>query len=66
MNPHDSRTLTVQFSKSIALCNMRYSSNTVDEHPTETRSKAPGYNGVRFVLESSNFAKNKIPPDETP
>ena len=38
MNPHDSRTLTVESSKSMDLFNMRYSTNTVGEHPTETRS----------------------------
>ena len=64
MNPHDSRTLTVQFSKSMDLFNMRYSTNTVGEHPTGTRSNAPGYNGVFSILKSSNFAKNKISPDE--
>ena len=63
MNPQDSRTLTFSFSD---LFNTRYSTNTVGEHPTETRSKAPGYNGVFFILKSSNFAKNKISPDEPP
>ena len=66
MNPHDSRTLTVQFSKSMDLFNMRYSTNTVGEHPTETRSNAHGYNGVFFILKSSNISKNKISPDELP
>ena len=62
MNPYDSRTLTVKFSKSMDLVNMRYSINTVGEH----RSNAPGFNGVFFILKSSNFAKNKIFPDESP
>ena len=66
MNSHDSRTLTVKFSKSMDLFNMRYSTNTVWEHPTETRSNAPAYNGVVFILKPSNFAKNKISPDEPP
>ena len=48
------------------LFNMRYSTNTVGEHPTETRSNAPGYNGVFLLLKSSNFTKNKISPDEPP
>ena len=64
MNLHDSKTLTVKFSKSMDLFNMRYSNNTVREHPTKIRSKAPGHNGVFFILKSSNFAKNKISPDE--
>ena len=66
MKPHDSRTLTLRFSKSMDLFNMRYSTNTVGEHPTETRSNAPGYNGVLFILESSNYSRNKISPDEPP
>ena len=66
MNPPDSRTLTVLFSKSVDLNNMRYSTNTVGEHPTESRSNAPGYNGVFFMLKSSNFAKKKKIPDEPP
>ena len=66
MNPHDSRTLTDQFSKSMDLFNMRDSTNTVGEHPTETRSNAPGYNGVFFILKSSNFIKYKISRDEPP
>ena len=66
MNPHDSRTLTVQFSKLMDMFNMRYSRNSVGKHPTETRSNAPGYNGVFFILKSSNVAKNKISPDELP
>ena len=48
------------------LFNMRYSTNTVGEHPTETRPNASGYNGVFIILKSSNFAKNKISPDEPP
>ena len=63
MNPQDSRTLTVYFSDYF---NMRYSTKTFGEHPTETRSNAPGYNGVFFILKSSNFIKNKISPDEPP
>ena len=66
MNSHDSRTLTVQFSKSMDLINMRDSTNTVGEHSTETSSNAPGYNGVFPILKSSDFAKNKISPDEPP
>ena len=66
MNPHDSRTLTVKSSKSMDLFNMRDSTNTVGEHPTETRSNAPGYDGVFFILKSSNVAKNKTSPDEPP
>ena len=64
MNPHDSSTLTVKFSKSMDLFNMRYSMNTVEEHPTLSRSNAPGYNEVCFILKPSNFAKYKISPDE--
>ena len=60
MDPHDSRTLTVKFSKSMDLLNMRFSTNKVGKHPTQTRSNTAGYNGVRFILTSSNFAKNKI------
>ena len=66
MNPHDSSTLTLKSSKSMDLFNMRDSTNTVGEHPTETRSNAPGYNGVFSILKSSNFAINKISPDEPP
>ena len=66
MNPHDSRTPAVEFSKSMDLFNMRYPTNTVGEHRTETRSISSGYNGVFFILKSSNFAKNKISPDEPP
>ena len=66
MNPHDSRTLTVEFSKSVDLFNIRYSTNTVGKHPTETRSNDSGYYGVFCILKSSNFAKNKISPDEPP
>ena len=61
MNPHDSRILTVEFSKSMDLFNMRYSTNTVGEHPTETRSNAPGYNGVFSILKSSNVTKKDLP-----
>ena len=50
MNPHDFRTLTVELSKSTDMFNMmRYSTNTVGEHPTETRSNAPGYKGVFYT-----------------
>ena len=66
MNPPHSRTLTVQFSKSMDLFNMRDSTNTVGEHRTETTSNASGYNGVFFILKLSNVAKNKISPDELP
>ena len=45
---------------------MRYSTNTVGEHRTETRSNNPGYNGVFVILKSSNFAKTKISPYEPP
>ena len=62
MNPHDSRTRTVKFSMSMDLFNMRYSTNTVGEHLTETRSNASGYKGVFCILKSSNFAKNKSSP----
>ena len=60
MNPYDSRTLTVKFSKSMDLFNKRYSTNTVGEHLTKTRSNASGYSGVFFIPKSSNFAKTKI------
>ena len=66
MNPHDFRTLTVESSKSMDLFNMRYSTNTVREHPTETRSNTPDYNKVFFILKSSNFAKNKVSTYEPP
>ena len=66
MNPDDSRTLTVKFSKSMDIFNMRYSTNTVGKNHTVTRSNASGYNGVCLILKSSNLAKNKISPDEPP
>ena len=43
---------------------MIYSTNTVGEHPTETKWNASGYNGVCFILKSSNFAKINIYPDK--
>ena len=64
--PHEPRASTVKLLKLIASFNMRYSTNTVGEQPTETRSNASGYNGVFFMLKSSNLAKNKISPDEPP
>ena len=66
MNPLDSRNVTVEFSKSIDSFNMRYSTNTVGEQRTESMSNAPDYDRVFFILKSSNFAKNKITPDEPP
>ena len=66
MNPHDSRNLIVKLSTSMDFFNMRYSTNTVGEHRTETGSNAPGYNGVFSILKSNNFTKNKISPDEPP
>ena len=66
MNPHDARSLKVKFSKSMDLFNKRYSTNTVREHPTETRSNAPIYSGVFVILKSRIFDKNKISSDEPP
>ena len=66
LNPHNSSTLTVKFSKSMDLFSVRYSANTVGEHPSETRSNVSGYNGVFFILKPSNFAKDKISPGEPP
>ena len=45
---------------------MRYSTNTVREHPTENSLNASGYNGVFFMLKPSNLAKNKISLIEPP
>ena len=61
MNPHDSRTLTVKFSKSMDLFIMRYSTNTVREHPTENSLNASGYNGVFFKLNQVIPPKTKFP-----
>ena len=60
MNPNDSRILTFKFSKSMDLFNMIYSTNTVGEHRTETRSNVPGYNEVflyknRVISPSTKF-----------
>ena len=66
LNPHNSSTLTVKFSKSMDLFNMIYSTNKVGEHRTETRSNTSGYNGVLIIQKPSNFVKNKNSPDEPP
>ena len=44
------------------LFNKIYSTNTVREHPAETKWNASGYNGVWFILKSSNIAETNIYP----
>ena len=42
------------------LFNMRYSIYTVGEHRTETRSNAPGYEGVFLYLNQVHLPKAKF------
>ena len=44
---------------------MIYSTNTVGEHPTETKWNASGNNGVFRILKSSSFHEIYICPDKT-